>query len=159
MRKKMEIDYNDIDVGMREIVRNFNRAGYITTNSCEGHINDDDGSCSIPYISFIKPEDSTMLSFVLNNLSIEMYVDIEVPANYDNDTTLVEDDNEEYYVINLDNFIANHDPSDFEVRIYMNSIFSNDFEDFKRVQAMYLKNMLELSEYLIKVNEVYKECC
>lgn len=155
-----EFEKLDLDEGMKEIVWNFNQAGYETTNSCEGHISDDD-SIVCPYIAFNLPEDSTMMGFILNNLTVEMHLDAWIPLLCDGDITVTEvlDDGNEEFVINADKFVTNHTPKDFQIGIYMNSILADSRENFLYFQKLFMDNLLELSRYLVKVNEVYKECC
>lgn len=156
-----KINYDEIDQGMREIVFNFNQAGYKTTNCCEGHAYED-GTYSMPYLTLILPEDSTMTSFILNNLSLEMNLSIRIPA-VAKDLDWVDDEKEEdggYYVFHSSQFVNNHTVKDFELGIYLDCLFADEnITTFKKYREIFLDHMLELSRYLVKVNEVYKECC
>lgn len=160
-----EIDKLNIDEGMREIVYNFNKAGYNTTNSCEGHLSGegDDFSMICPYITFTIPEDSTMMGFILNNLTVEMHLDAWIPLLCNGDiittTTLTEDGLQEDFEVNAEKFVENHTPKDFQIGIYMNNVLADSKENFLYFQKLFMDNLLELSRYLIQVNEVYRECC
>jgi hypothetical protein len=73
----------------------------------------------------------------------------------------MEDENgETVYYVDTDKFINNNDYSDFEVAIYLNSYIIEDNDDtFLELRKQFLKDLYELSKYLIQCNEVYKECC
>ena len=156
----MKINYDEIDEDMRDIVRNFNKAGYVTTQSCQGHLYNEDGatSISVPYLRFKVPEDSTMLSFVINNLTILMHVNMIVPVHIDECYKMEDASGETIFITDVDKFINKNDYSNFEVGIYLNSYILDDNDRFLELRKLFLKDLLELSEYLITCNEVYREC-
>ena len=153
-----QINYEEIDPEIRDIVRNFNIAGYETTQSCQGHYSEDEGTI-IPYIRFKRPNDATMTSFVINNLTKIMHVNMLIPIPIEMCIEKEYENGEIFFNTDLDRFMTNITEDDFEIGIYLNSYLINDVSEFLKLRKLFLKELYELSMYLIKCVEVYKECC
>lgn len=162
--KAFGIDFEEIDPDIREVVYLFNKAGYKTIYSCEGHwhrkeeVKAETGEESvypiydIPYITFEKPDNNLMLNFVINGMTCMM----EIVINHYLDFKDIDEND----CVDLKQYFANHENAIPTVNIYMSQNIccaAKNETEFHELRKKFLQQLKDMANDLVKCVEACNE--